>query len=284
LTANDADGANMKNVLQIWDARNLQKLTAALAQIEVLKAAAADNTVLDAAISAKNVAEAELQKIKANLDTVLAEETKKIRQSVNNETGALASREVTVKRKEDVLKVSTDAQLTLRAFDYLGALIKRMPSWEPKDFFDPTIPKSPWIWRIFFDEQKAKNWCAWEVEISAKPREQQTSLIEYELHCRSCVQHQYEKIDTSPERKEFLEARARQMQIECQVYEIGKQMTSQCMLKPHPMPSQVDLEAGNRANQRARILNGDIPTGGLDNIAPPWITGSGRSYEREIGD
>ena len=277
LKDNEADSANLKNLLQIWNDRTLEKLNKANVELETLRAAAADNSAMNA-LTAQNAAlTEELEKIKNGLAAVLAEEMKKIRQSVQNETGALIAREVTIKRREDVLESSTSAQLTLRAFDFLGALIKRMPSWEPKDFFDPAIPKSPWIWRIWFDEQKAKNWCAWEIEIAAKPREQQLGLIAHELHIRACIQHQYEKIDTSSERKEFLEARARHMGVEDQVYEIGRQLTSQCMLKPHPMPSHANLDEAYMDGQRKRILLGEVPTGNVSNNLPPWL--SGRDYE-----
>jgi hypothetical protein len=271
LKAGDPDSANTKSILQVWNERNAEKLAAALAENAALKAQVTDNSAMNP-LTAQNAAlTEELEKIKNGLAAVLAEEMKKIRQSVQNETGALIAREVTIKRREDVLESSTSAQLTLRAFDFLGALIKRMPSWEPKDFFDPAIPKSPWIWRIWFDEQKAKNWCAWEIEIAAKPREQQVGLIAHELHVRACIQHQYEKIDTSPERKEFLEARARHMGVEDQVYEIGRQMTSQCMLKPHPMPSHANLDEAYMDGQRKRILLGEVPTGNVGNILPHWL-------------
>ena len=160
LTANDADGANMKNVLQIWDSRNLQKLQAALAELETLKAAAADNTIMKALQEQNAALTAELEKIKDGLDAVLAEETKKAQNAVSAERQTLQQREITIKRKEEAMAVSTDAALTLQAFTRFHRMVKHLPMGE---FFDHEsgAPNSPWYWAAWLPMEQAKAWTTW---------------------------------------------------------------------------------------------------------------------------
>jgi hypothetical protein len=177
---------------------------------------------------------------------------------VKDERLALVQREVAVKRKEDALQVYTDKSLVAQAFDYLSNLVRRMESWRPAEFFDHDVPKSPWLWRTWWAEDKAKNWCAWEVEIAAMLREKQVLAIAGGLHAFGCMQHQNEKNDLSPERKEFLEARAKYMGVENEVFEINRRMTEYCRLQPHPMPARnVDYEYGAKRNMITKMITGE---------------------------
>jgi hypothetical protein len=270
LTAGDPDSANMKNILQVWNERNAEKLQAALAELETLRAAAADNTVLDAAISAKNVAEAELEKIKANLDAVLAEETKKAQNAVSVERQTLQQREITIKRKEDAMAVSTDAALTIQAFTRFHRMVKHLPMGE---FFDHEsgAPNSPWYWAAWMPMEQAKAWTTWESVSMKLPYEKQLFEIAKGIHAIACIHHSRERLDTSPERKAFLEARLAFLGAEAQneVFKMIREFSEQCMRESHPLPSYANIDAGYLANQRNRILLGDLPTG--DSLLPDWL-------------
>lgn len=171
----------------------IQRVEALQAELDALKKAAGNTADLDSAIAAKNTAEAELEKIKAEWSATVNAEVKKVEDTVSNERQTLTQREITVKRKEDALQVSTDKSLVVQAFNYLSTLVRRIKSWEPTEFFDHEIPKSPWLWRTWWAEDKAKNWCAWEVELAAMSREKQVARIAGDLHVYGCIQHQREE-------------------------------------------------------------------------------------------
>ena len=270
LTANDADGANMKNVLQIWESHTAEKLRSALAELETLKAAAADNSAMNA-LTAQNAAlTAEVERFKANLDVVLVEENKKAQNAVSGERLGLQQREIAIKRKEDQMAVSTDAALTLQAFERFHRLVKHVPMGE---FFDHEsgAPNSPWYWAAWMPMEQAKAWTTWESVSMKLPYEKQLFEIAKGIHAIACIHHSRERLDTSPERKAFLEARLAFLGAEAQneVFKMIREFSEQCMRESHPLPSYANVDAGYLANQRNRILLGDLPTG--DSLLPEWI-------------
>ena len=256
LKALESDEVNPK-ILSIWNDRSIEKIEKLQAELDELKKAAGNTADFDAAVAAKNVAEAELETIKAEWNLTVGAEVRKVRDEVATTHVVLTQREIVVKRNEDALKVYTDKSLTARAFEYLSNLVRRMESWRPTEFFDHEIPKSPWLWRTWWSDDKAKSWCAWEVQIAAMPREKQAGYIASELHAFGCMQHQREKADLSLERREFLEARAKYMGIENEVYEINRRMTEYCRLQPHPMSHSVDFDYANRRNMATKMITGE---------------------------
>ena len=80
--------------LRIWSDRNAEKLTVALKRIEELEAAVDDTADLDSAVAAKNAAESELEKIKAEWSLTVSAEAKKVQDAVNSERLALTQREI----------------------------------------------------------------------------------------------------------------------------------------------------------------------------------------------
>lgn len=270
LKDNAADSANLKNLLQIWDSQNLQKLQAATAELETLRAAAADNTALNEAVARATNAEAALQKIKANLDAVLVEEAKKAQTLIRDERAALIQREAAIKRKEEAMAVSTDAALTLQAFTRFHRMVKHLPMGE---FFDHEsgAPNSPWYWAAWLPMEQAKAWTTWESVSMKLPYETQLFEIAKGLHAIGCIHHSRERLDTSPERKSFLEARLAFLGAKAQneVFGMIRDFSEQCMRESHPLPSYANVDAGYLANQRNRILLGDLPTG--DSLLPEWI-------------
>ena len=255
------DAGIRRAALKMYNDGLATKCDAMQAELDELKKAAGNTADLDAAVAAKNAEESELGKIKAEWSATVNAQVKKAQDAVSNERIALTQREVAVKRKEDALAVSTDKALTVRAFDYLSNMVRRMESWRPTEFFDHEIPKSPWLWRTWWPEDKAKLWCAWEVELGAMPREKQVARIASDLHAYGCIQHQREKNDLSPERKEFLEARVRYMNVDQEVFEINRRMTEYCRLQPHPLPApNVDYEYGARRNMQTKMITGEVPS------------------------
>jgi hypothetical protein len=267
------DDAVRGRALKIHSDHALERIEVLKAENAVLKVAVGNTADLDAAVAAKNTAEAELETVKQEWSATIGAEVRKVQDTVRDGRAALSSREVAITKRETVMKNSTDAALTLRAFDFLSNLVRRMKSWEPEEsqFFDPDIPKSPYIWRTWWDEEEARLWCAWETELSAMPREKQIGTIAHEIHVRCCINHQNEKVDLSPERMLFLQARLKHMgpEVEQSVFDIGRTKTEVCRLQPHPMPARhVDYDFAHRTNLRQRILTGDVPQGPE---LPEWL-------------
>jgi hypothetical protein len=214
----------------------------------------------------------ELQ-VKAEWSATGGAEVRKVEDKMRDERAGLSAREVAIKKREDMMTTSTNTDLTRRAFEFFWTLVRRMKSWEPEEaqFFDSQIPKSPWIWQAWWPEEKARLWCAWEIELAVMPREKQIGTIAHELHVRTCINHQNEKIDLTPERMLFIQARLKHMGSEVQqaVFDIGRTKTEVCRLQPHPMQARhLDFDFGHRTNLRQRILTGDVPQG---EQLPEWL-------------
>jgi hypothetical protein len=243
------DDAVKGRALKIHSDRALERIEVLQAELDALKKVAGNTADLDAAVAAKTAAESELEQIKKDWSDTLNFEVRKVQDEVRDDRAALSQRD--------------DAALTTRAFDYLSNLVRRIETWEPTDFFNPEIPKSPWVWRTWMPESKAKLWCAWEVKIAAMPREKQVDFIAVKLHtfdCMYCAQDIIRRkpedriLDLSPEFKEFLTARMRSMDVENEVFGITHEMTEFCRRKNHPMPAQhVDFKDAERCPRDCAI-------------------------------
>jgi hypothetical protein len=239
----------------------IQRVEALQAELHELKKAAGNTADLDAAVAAKNAAESELEKIKAEWSATVNAEVKKVQDAVSDERLALVQREVAVKRKEDAMAVSTDAALTAKAFERFHRLVKHVPA---SEFFDHEAgnPISPWFWAGWMPMERAQTWCAYEAELMKLPREKQLAVMARDMHCRTCIQHSREKIDLSQEKADFLVDRLRFLGAEVQneIYKQTREMTEYCRLQPHPMANHnVDYEYGAKRNMQTRLITGDLP-------------------------
>lgn len=250
------DEAARRAACKLYNDGLAAKVDALQIEIDALKKSAGNTADMDAAIAAKNAAEAELEGIKANLDKVLTEERKKVLDSVKDERIALVQREIAIKRKEEQMAVSTDAQLTVQAFARFHRLVKHIPM---GNFFDHESgdPNSPYFWAAWMPMSQAKAWTAWESELMSMSYERQLFAISKGLHCMACVHHQRDQIDISPERKAFLEARLAFMGADAQneVFRMNRDFSEQCIREPHPLSHHVDYDAGYRQNLMRRIVN-----------------------------
>jgi hypothetical protein len=271
-TGEDRDSSSARRAAQkIFSDRAIERLAAVTKELDELKAAVQDTTEVTTLQEQNAALTAELEKFKANLNAVLAEENKKSQSAVSAERLALQQREISIKRKEEAMAISTDAALTLQAFQRFHRMVKHLPMGE---FFDHESgnPNSPWYWAAWMPMEQAKDWTAWESAMMKLPRERQLFEIAQGLHVIACIHHQREKIDRSPERKTFLEARLAYLGTDAQneVFGMIRDFSAQCMREAHPMPSHANIDEAYMQNQRQRILLGEVPSvdGGL---LPEWI-------------
>jgi hypothetical protein len=251
------DPAAVRAALKIVNDRAFERIEALQTENVALKQVAGNTADLDAAVAAKVAAELELEKIKQEWSVTVNAEVKKVHNVVNSERHALSQREVVIKRTESALKASTDATKIKLAFDFLGSLVSRMESWRPKEFFDPEVPNVFWVKRIWWPDRES--WVIWHEELLKMPREKQIATMARDAHCRTCINHQREKVDRSQERADFLESRMKFMGAEVQneIFTLTRQMNDHCRLQPHPMSHSVDFDYGARRNMQTKMITGE---------------------------